>query len=274
MLSERRSVVFHPSELNPSNRLSRWFLGTSLVHSCLLIILMSMSCSVAYTMIALHLADIPITWPAYVVALITPAVIALALTSVILRLMREHEQTRNILLKTHQYDSLTGVYNRHHFMGIAEREFELARRKCTALSLLIMDVDYFRQVNDTYGYQCGEMVLREIIGVCKDVLRSSDVLARYGGDEFIVLLPLTVRDGANAISARLCKKMAEHGMLWKDRSVQITFSVGVVEYQADTTNLSTLIAAAERALYCAKAAGGNQVCSVVANSKEESLKRL
>ena len=181
---------------------------------------------------------------------------------------------RSELAKVHQLDSLTGVYNRHHFMGMAEHEFELAHTRHTALSLLIMDVDYFKQVNDSHGHQCGEMVLREIVSVCNEVLRSADVLARYGGDEFIVLLPLTIRDGANSISARLCKKMADHVMIWNDIPLQVTFSIGVVEYQADTPNLSALIAAAERALYCAKAAGGNQICSVMANPREESLKRL
>jgi diguanylate cyclase (GGDEF)-like protein len=156
-------------------------------------------------------------------------------------------------------DALTHIYNRHRFFELAEREFKRARRYTRPLTVLMIDIDHFKVVNDTYGHAVGDETLYRISRNILEELRETDILGRYGGDEFIALLPETDADQALAIAQRLCRQVAririEHSTKF---GPEITISVGIAALNPSHDRLSILLQQADQALYAAKEAGRNQ----------------
>ena len=170
-------------------------------------------------------------------------------------------------------DPLTGVNNRVAMDSTLQREVELAHRYGTPLSLLALDVDHFKVVNDTYGHQMGDQVLREIAAVIRTQLRGGDVLARYGGEEFSVLLAQTGAEGALEIAERVRHSIDEHRFaLPRDQQgsaqFSVTISIGIATFNPEhdphavKMNGDVLLGHADRALYDAKARGRNRVVGV------------
>jgi two-component system, cell cycle response regulator len=169
---------------------------------------------------------------------------------------RLFERVRNLSVR----DSLTDLYNHRHSMELAENEFQRVGRYQESFSILMIDLDHFKQVNDEHGHQAGDGVLREIAQVLRDTLRTVDAVGRYGGEEFVAVLPHTGEDEARLTAERVRKRIAEHVFRVGDRALQVTVSVGVASYPADDVDsASTLVKAADRALYRAKEAGRNRV---------------
>lgn len=160
-------------------------------------------------------------------------------------------------------DHLTGLFNRHHFFALAPRELERARRYHHGVALLIIDVDYFKAINDTYGHDAGDAVLRSIAERMRRELRDADILARFGGEEFIALLPETNLTGALRVAERLRAAIEVSPVPLQAHSVRVTISIGCAALNSISGNdrLETLIQRADRALYRAKAGGRNQVAS-------------
>jgi diguanylate cyclase (GGDEF)-like protein len=155
-------------------------------------------------------------------------------------------------------DSLTGLYNRRAFEEKLEGEFERARRYNLPLSLLMLDADNFKNVNDTLGHCAGDDLLRSIARMLKENARANDVTARYGGDEFAVILPNTDSKVAFHLAERL---------RWAAKELyhyphQVTISVGVSALSPDMADQSGLVIAADNALYDAKRKGRNQVSNI------------
>ncbi len=156
-------------------------------------------------------------------------------------------------------DDLTGAANRIHFRELAVNELARAKRYGRALSVLILDLDHFKDVNDTWGHEAGDTVLREVAGIFRSVLRTSDVLCRHGGEEFAILLPETGPSQAAVAAERLRAKLAATPIrLPGGAEVRVTASIGVegVDRVVDQ-DLETLLRSADRAMYAAKAAGRN-----------------
>jgi len=156
-------------------------------------------------------------------------------------------------------DSLTGLYNRRYFTEIAAEIFELERRENDTLSVIMLDIDKFKKVNDTYGHQAGDMVITRLASVLENMKRESDVVSRYGGEEFILLLPKTSVDGAYILAERIRHEIEEISVTLDDgREIKFTVSLGVaeVDYGEDHT-IETVIKRADDALYQAKASGRN-----------------
>ncbi len=156
-------------------------------------------------------------------------------------------------------DGLTGLYNRRHFMELAQNEFERARRYKRRLSAMMFDIDHFKRVNDTYGHPFGDIILQNIARLCKEKLREADPVARYGGEEFVGLIVEANLTHAKMVAERLrteTEKMAVHH---EKGDVHITVSVGVAEQTEDTPTIESLIARADQALYVAKRKGRNRV---------------
>jgi diguanylate cyclase (GGDEF)-like protein len=122
-----------------------------------------------------------------------------------------------------------------------------------------MDIDHFKDFNDTYGHALGDQVLQNVAEVCKHQMRGIDLLARYGGEEFVILLPETGRENAAVIAGRLRKKIAETFVSTNNGNVAVTVSLGVVESNDGIPDLNTLIARADQALFGAKHKGRNRV---------------
>lgn len=160
-----------------------------------------------------------------------------------------------------RYDTLTQVHNRRAFEEAVVRELARSRRKETPLSILLLDIDHFKQVNDQYGHTAGDSVLKELAAVIRTVLRSEDVLGRIGGEEFALLLPETKLDEALDISERIRKAIAAVNVEFADQQVGITVSIGVAAQSDLVGNWDDLFVYADQALYRAKQAGRNRVMS-------------
>lgn len=156
-------------------------------------------------------------------------------------------------------DDLTGLYNRRGLMELGQREFDRARRFKRSLFAVMFDLDDFRNVNNTYGHAIGDEVLRELARRCEAVLRSTDVLGRYGGEEFCVLIPETDLPGAIDIAERLRLNVAARPFETRRADLQVTISLGVAALDAECQDLMELIDLADRGLYRAKRGGKNRV---------------
>lgn len=163
-------------------------------------------------------------------------------------------------------DEFTGVYNRRFLEDVIGDHFRTAQREHTSLSLIMVDLDRFREINAVYGNEMGDRVILEAVGVFRHYLRENDIIARYGGDEFTVLMPKTTGEEAARIAESVCREISELSLL-KDSGggaiEQITTSQGVASYPEGASDLRELRAAADEALYRAKEAGKNCVRSAV-----------
>lgn len=156
-------------------------------------------------------------------------------------------------------DSLTGLYNRRQTLNLAELEFQRAQSLQRPLSMLMLDIDRFKEVNDTHGHPVGDQVLKEVAGRLKTQLRSIDTLGRYGGDEFVILLVDTGLEGARMISERLRLAVAEKPVETEQGPIGVTVSIGVTALAEDSKSIAEMLDQADKAMYAAKAKGRNQV---------------
>jgi diguanylate cyclase (GGDEF)-like protein len=156
-------------------------------------------------------------------------------------------------------DDLTGVNNRRRFFDLATIEVNRAKRFGSPLSFIMLDADRFKTVNDTYGHITGDKVLRTMADACKSNLRQVDVLSRYGGEEFAIMLPETDIEAALSVAERLRAAIAEASVETEKGPLYFTASLGVSALQAQAGDLGWLIERADSALYAAKNAGRNRV---------------
>ena len=163
-------------------------------------------------------------------------------------------------------DGMTGIYNRRHFLTLAEREWDRAQRYRRAISFLMIDIDYFKSVNDNFGHQMGDQLIVHLARLSHQCKRDSDVLARIGGEEFALLLPETDLTQANVLAERLRREVSANPLIAKSCPIRATVSIGVAAATDDMSTLSELMKAADQGLYEAKRAGRNRVvCCVSAD---------
>jgi diguanylate cyclase (GGDEF)-like protein len=179
--------------------------------------------------------------------------------AMVLALLLALHRTRSRLSVLATQDDLTGVLNRRHFMLLAEREWARCRRYESDGAVLLIDADHFKRINDRHGHIGGDALLREIVRVAAGSLRQADVLARFGGEALIVLLPQTDPLGALDVAERIREHVAALRLDWQGSSMFTTVSVGVASMGASHTSLDALLLDAEHALGAAKAAGRNCV---------------
>lgn len=158
-------------------------------------------------------------------------------------------------------DALTGVYNRRFLESQLTREFNRVVRSGGELSVLFIDLDFFKQVNDNHGHPAGDAVLVEVAARIKGAIRGSDYLARYGGEEFAAVLTDTSAHGAQFIAERIRQTIAETPFCFEGREIAITASLGYTEYRQSVARPEMLLAQSDKAVYAAKAAGRNCVVS-------------
>jgi diguanylate cyclase (GGDEF)-like protein len=175
------------------------------------------------------------------------------------KLLSELEEKNRELQELAYYDPLTGLPNRRFFFEHASLIFEEVKRYEKPLSLLVMDIDHFKKINDTYGHDVGDVVLKTFAGVLRGIVRQSDICARFGGEEFVVLLPNTDLEGAKVLAERIrttvAKNPVEHGSI----VIVFTVSIGISQYRKGMQNIDELIKEADIALYRAKEGGRNRV---------------
>lgn len=156
-------------------------------------------------------------------------------------------------------DPLTGLYNRRHFENTIEREFLRAQRYKSDLSIAILDVDFFKKINDTYGHLCGDYVLKEIAYLILQNLRKTDMVFRYGGEEIIMILTETSLEKALIPIERLRKSIEEYPFFYDGNNIKVTVSIGIEGFDEEIQTYEDMLDNADKALYIAKEQGRNKV---------------
>jgi diguanylate cyclase (GGDEF)-like protein len=183
----------------------------------------------------------------------TPAVM------VALNDISQRKQLEAELLHQANTDSLTGVSNRRYFLAQAEQEMRRSRRFARPLSVMMIDLDYFKKINDTHGHGVGDAVLQGTVKRALESLRQSDQLGRLGGEEFAVILPETALAAAFDVAERLRQHLAERPLIAEREAIACTVSVGVAQLNAHDPGIDDLFNRADAALYKAKNGGRNRV---------------
>lgn len=177
------------------------------------------------------------------------------------------EEKSQLLEKSQRLDYLTGAINRCELVIIGEAEIERSFRSRRPTSILMLDIDHFKRINDNYGHQAGDVVLRCLTGICQNTLRKIDIFGRYGGEEFVVILPETNQENAREIAERLRKNVSENLHIAAGiKDEKITISIGGTVFTPNGTRadqhyslFNKLVADADIAMYQAKNQGRNQV---------------
>jgi len=158
-------------------------------------------------------------------------------------------------------DGLTKVFNKKYFTDYLEKEFAFAARHAGPLALIFLDIDHFKKINDTHGHPAGDFVLSELSQMMADLLRTEDVLARFGGEEFTVLCRGSDQAGAKIVAERLRRTVEERKFTFGGKDIPVTISLGIASIpESGITDHAAFLAAADKALYEAKRSGRNRVC--------------
>lgn len=169
---------------------------------------------------------------------------------------KEIEQELKSLATT---DTLTGAANRRSFFELAQQEFKRVLRYKNLVAFLLLDIDHFKMINDNYGHQGGDEVLKIFVQACKEELRETDVFGRIGGEEFAVLLPETDQPSAQLVAERIRQKIERMVIAFEEKSIKITVSIGVAIITIADKSLDQAFQRADAALYQAKKSGRNRV---------------
>ena len=176
--------------------------------------------------------------------------------------LTEHKKLQSQLESMATIDSLTGLANRQAFLQRAKNEFNRARRYSRPLSVVMIDIDHFKSINDQYGHATGDEVLRQTAMICQSSLRGSDLMGRVGGEEFVLLLPDTPHTNAFHVAERMRAHLYETPIeLENDAHLKITASFGVASLREADNDFDTVLERADEAMYLAKHGGRNQVKS-------------
>ncbi len=164
-------------------------------------------------------------------------------------------------------DGLTELYNHRYFQERLKEEFERARRYRHAISLIMLDIDYFKRINDSYGHLAGDFILKELARLIRQNIRKSDIPARYGGEEFAIILPETDLKGASILGERLRERVEKEPFHFEEHRITVTISLGVASYfpAANSKGPRDLLEAADKALYYSKTHGRNRLTAVIVN---------
>lgn len=174
----------------------------------------------------------------------------------------EQKSLEGRLQRLSEVDDLTGVYNRRYFMKNLEREFEIAKRRNRDLSLICMDVDHFKSINDRFGHLVGDQALQHLAASIQKQLRSEDILARMGGEEFAILCLSTGLKDAFHLAERIRRAIESLEVETDHGSLKMTISLGIAELNRRDENLQAFISRADKVLYAAKDSGRNRsVCA-------------
>lgn len=181
------------------------------------------------------------------------------LYAAVLRDISEHKKTEDELMRLAATDPLTGALNRREFIALSEREGTRAMRYKRPLSVLMLDLDHFKQLNDNFGHAAGDKALQRFTSLCCNALRNVDIFSRWGGEEFVALLPETDVEGAAVIAERLRQIVTREKIENRTQKYNLTVSIGVAQFRPGETSIDGPLSRADAAVYDAKKAGRNRV---------------
>lgn len=222
----------------------------------------SVASSVAITLLSLVVSNVPdgMFRIALFIAVLVPTLVAGPVAIVLLRLLQELNLARALAQTLANTDALTGALNRRCFMERGHQEVARAGTRGGPVSVLLMDIDDFKQINDQFGHSTGDAVLQMFAKQCMASLRPQDMLARWGGEEFVALLPATAPADAMRLSNRLCQAIAQARSADTNGALtRVTVSIGVASSLDGPVALDALLSRADAAMYEAKRSGKNRV---------------
>ena len=188
---------------------------------------------------------------------LTAPFILYACVSVIRKLYLSEEKLRALSIM----DDLTDVYNRRYILEQTEKELAKALRYSTSFSLMVIDIDRFKKINDTYGHTAGDRVLKALANTCMNNLRAMDIFARYGGEEFVFLIPESDKTDVLAFGEKIRHQLAKTEVIYQNCRISFTVSLGLKTFDESITSVETMLKYADDALYEAKRSGRDQVVS-------------
>jgi diguanylate cyclase (GGDEF)-like protein len=194
---------------------------------------------------------------AFLTALIVPILVAVPVCYMTARMALQLSNAHARLKELAHTDELTGLINRRSFFESAEAMLDQAQDDGTILSLLVIDADYFKQLNDTYGHATGDAALQFITEQLNSSVRKSDLVCRLGGEEFAVLLPGLKEIEAEKLGTRILERISSRPMFWDEKIIEMSVSCGVADTRIGY-DMTTLFKAADDALYAAKTSGRNR----------------
>jgi len=233
------------------------------IQSVIFITFFSCFASVLITLLFVYLFaqyGIPVDVNSHVIiAFLVPLFLAPPISWVILGLLLKIDQFEVQMRQAAMFDSLTGLFNRQPFMARSSYVSDLAAREGFGLSVLLVDLDHFKLINDKYGHANGDRVLSAFGNTVRQIVRSSDIAGRLGGEEFAFLLPNTSQDQAWIFSERLHEAVRQTVIEYDSQTIQITMSIGIASLpQGARSDIETLLRRADMAMYRAKQNGRNQ----------------
>lgn len=237
----------------------RLLLTYGLGRTILLMTVASILVSEMVNFIVSYAADGQVGWSSMTIAFIVPAIVAPLFSWLQLRLVYQLEEAREKLQRLAITDELTQTFNRRHFMAAAEIVFLQAQRGKGPFSVVLLDADDFKQVNDGYGHLAGDEVLRQLAENIRKSIRKHDLLARYGGEEFIVLLPSTHLEEALEVAERIRVAILHNPAEVNGIPLKVTVSIGVATFKPTMQSLDNILSLADKAQYQAKNAGKNRI---------------
>jgi len=188
--------------------------------------------------------------------------------------IQELEQSRRYLKEQADTDPLTQLANRRSFFASASTNLAQMQRQNEHFSIIILDIDHFKRINDTYGHQAGDVVLQQLATVLSTAIREGDSLARIGGEEFVVASPYTNRLAAIVLSERLRKAVEDADFVYESNRIPVTISLGVASMNKGGDDVDKLLAVADSRLYLAKQKGRNRICASDKTGKADRLMDL
>ena len=191
----------------------------------------------------------------------------------VLLFLRQLKVRRKLILLA-KTDSLTGLLNRAALFNQGQKLVKIAREQQLELSVLLFDIDYFKLINDEFGHPVGDLVLEKIALLVNETMRSRDIFARLGGEEFVAMLPSTDIDQAKAIAVRVMEKIVQYNFSDLGVNSNITLSIGVANIKDTNAEFDDILHAADLAMYQAKAQGRNQMVSYESIAKDQERRQL
>ena len=231
--------------------------GDALLVSGLLASLCSLL-SVVGTNLAFQNIDSPILPIVKIMAYLLPFALVLVSSFMLIRGFAHLDQRNKYLTKVAERDDLTRLANRATFFRRGKELLIQAELQHSPLSLILLDADHFKSINDTYGHLAGDLALQHLAEILRHSSRDNDLVARWGGEEFAILLRSANLTGARTFAERLRQSVANSPFIWQGKTVTITMSAGVTELWEED-DFEAMVLRADKALYCAKSAGRNQV---------------
>lgn len=227
------------------------------VNSAFVASMISLSTYLIYIMVAFYAMKYENLWLELIYPLIF-SIAAFTVAYIVKYLVKSRDFEQQYILAT--TDGLTELYNHRYFQEQIRMQVEQAKRYSSHFSLIIIDIDFFKKFNDTFGHQSGDAVLRQVAQTLRKNVRATDIVCRYGGEEMSIILPNTNKDEAFSTAQKICNCVASKKFkLTGDKETHVTISLGVATFPFDGDSASTIIEAADKRLYTAKNNGRNQV---------------